>query len=173
MTVLHICFLEILTAFFQHLSLKISRIWLFQTILLICSNNNYVPKSIIVKLDRLVLWIYPYQLWRLSTGQRSFAFRGAKLWNSLNDNNKSLRCPKNFCTVCKYVVIFLNNLISNAVYDWIILTGGNTCERHLEFWIIFFFFGEELLYVKGPIDVRYQKMKFIHWNIISAELPTH
>ncbi|CAH3142389.1 unnamed protein product, partial [Porites evermanni] len=29
-------------------------------------------------------------LCRLSTGQRSFAFRGAKLWNSLNDNIKSL-----------------------------------------------------------------------------------
>ena len=35
-------------------------------------------------------------LCRLSTGQRSFAFRGAKLWNSLNDNIKSLKCPKNF-----------------------------------------------------------------------------
>ena len=145
MTVLHICFLEILTGFFQHFSLKISRIWLFQTILLICSNNNYVPKSIIVKLDRLVLWIYPYQLWRLSTEQRSFAFRGPKLWNSLNDSIKSLKCPKNFCTVCKCVVIFLNNLISIAV-----------CE----FWRSFFFFGEELFtYVKGPLDVRYQKMK--------------
>ena len=32
----------------------------------------------------------------LSTGQRSFAFSGAKLWNSLNDNIKSLKCPKNF-----------------------------------------------------------------------------
>ena len=28
-------------------------------------------------------------LCRLSTGQRSLAFRGAKLWNSLNDNIKS------------------------------------------------------------------------------------
>ena len=35
-------------------------------------------------------------LCRLSTGQRSFALRGAKLWNSLNDNLKSLVCPKNF-----------------------------------------------------------------------------
>ena len=35
-------------------------------------------------------------LCRLSTGQRSFAFRGAKLWNSLNNNIKSLKCPKNF-----------------------------------------------------------------------------
>ena len=35
-------------------------------------------------------------LCRLSTGQRSFAFRGAKLWNSLNDNIKSLKCPRNF-----------------------------------------------------------------------------
>ena len=35
-------------------------------------------------------------LCRLSTGQRSFTFRGAKLWNSLNDNIKSLKCPKNF-----------------------------------------------------------------------------
>ena len=35
-------------------------------------------------------------LCRLSTGQRSFAFRGAKPWNSLNDNIKSLKCPKNF-----------------------------------------------------------------------------
>ena len=35
-------------------------------------------------------------LCRLSTGQRSFAFRGAKLWNSLNDNIKSLKCLKNF-----------------------------------------------------------------------------
>ena len=35
-------------------------------------------------------------LCRLSTGQRSFAFRGAKLSNSLNDNIKSLKCPKKF-----------------------------------------------------------------------------
>ena len=35
-------------------------------------------------------------LCRLSTGQRSSAFRGAKLWNSLNDNIKSLKCPRNF-----------------------------------------------------------------------------
>ena len=37
-------------------------------------------------------------LCRLSTGQCSFAFRGAKLWNSLNDNIKPLilKCPKNF-----------------------------------------------------------------------------
>ena len=35
-------------------------------------------------------------LCRLSTGQRSFAYRGAKLWNSLNSNIKSLKCPKNF-----------------------------------------------------------------------------
>ena len=35
-------------------------------------------------------------LCRLLTGQRSFAFRGAKLWNSLNDNIKSLKCPRNF-----------------------------------------------------------------------------
>ena len=35
-------------------------------------------------------------LCRLSTGQRSFAFRGAKLWNSLNDNIKSLKYPRNF-----------------------------------------------------------------------------
>ena len=35
-------------------------------------------------------------LCRLSTGQRSFAFRGAKLWNSLNDDIKSLKCPRNF-----------------------------------------------------------------------------
>ena len=35
-------------------------------------------------------------LCRLSTGQRSFAFRGAKLWNSLNNNIKFLKCPKNF-----------------------------------------------------------------------------
>ena len=47
---------------------------------------------IIDKLDRQVLWT----LCRLSIGQRSFAFRGAKLWNSLNDNIKSLKCPKNF-----------------------------------------------------------------------------
>ena len=33
-------------------------------------------------------------LCRLSTGQRSFAFRGAKLWNCLNDNIKSLKCPR-------------------------------------------------------------------------------
>ena len=33
-------------------------------------------------------------LCRLSTGQRSFTFRGAKLWNSLNDNIKSLKCPR-------------------------------------------------------------------------------
>ena len=32
----------------------------------------------------------------MSTGQRSFALRGAKLWNSLNDNIKSLKCSKNF-----------------------------------------------------------------------------
>ena len=35
-------------------------------------------------------------LCRLSTGQRSFAYRGAKLWNSLNSNIRSLKCPKNF-----------------------------------------------------------------------------
>ena len=35
-------------------------------------------------------------LCRLSTGQRSFAYRGAKLWNSLNSSIKSLTCPKNF-----------------------------------------------------------------------------
>ena len=35
-------------------------------------------------------------LCRLSTGQRPFTFRGAKLWNSLNDNIKSLKCPNNF-----------------------------------------------------------------------------
>ena len=35
-------------------------------------------------------------LCRLLTGQRSFAFRGAKLWYSLNNNIKSLKCPKNF-----------------------------------------------------------------------------
>ena len=35
-------------------------------------------------------------LCRLSTGQRSFAYRGAKLWNSLNSTIKSLKCPKNF-----------------------------------------------------------------------------
>ena len=35
-------------------------------------------------------------LCRLSTGQRSFSVRGAKLWNSLNDNIKSLKCPRNF-----------------------------------------------------------------------------
>ena len=35
-------------------------------------------------------------LCRLSTGQRPLAFRGAKLWNFLNDNIKSLKCPKNF-----------------------------------------------------------------------------
>ena len=33
-------------------------------------------------------------LCRLSTGQRSFAFRGAKLWISLNDDIKSIKCPK-------------------------------------------------------------------------------
>ena len=32
-------------------------------------------------------------LCRLSTGQRSFAFRGAKLWNSLNDNIQR-ECPR-------------------------------------------------------------------------------
>ena len=32
-------------------------------------------------------------LCRLSTGG---AFRGAKLWNSLNDNIKSLKCARNF-----------------------------------------------------------------------------
>ena len=33
---------------------------------------------------------------RLSTGQGSFAYRGAKLWNSLSNNLKSLECPKKF-----------------------------------------------------------------------------
>ena len=33
-------------------------------------------------------------LCRLSTGQRSFSFRGAKLCNSLNDDIKSIKCPK-------------------------------------------------------------------------------
>ena len=35
-------------------------------------------------------------LCRLSTGQRSLAFRGAKLWNSLNDNIKALKFPNKF-----------------------------------------------------------------------------
>ena len=35
-------------------------------------------------------------LCRLSTGQRSFTYRGTKLWNSLNSNIKSLKCPRNF-----------------------------------------------------------------------------
>ena len=35
-------------------------------------------------------------LCRLSTGQRSFTYRGAKLWNSLNSNIKSLKCPRKF-----------------------------------------------------------------------------
>ena len=35
-------------------------------------------------------------LCRLSTGQRSFAYRAAKFWNSLHSNIKSLKCPKNF-----------------------------------------------------------------------------
>ena len=39
-------------------------------------------------------WDIP--LCRLSTGQRPFAFRGAKLWKSFIDNIKSLQCPKNF-----------------------------------------------------------------------------
>ena len=33
---------------------------------------------------------------RLSTGQRSFAYREAKLWNSLSDNLKCLEYPKKF-----------------------------------------------------------------------------
>ena len=54
---------------------------------------------------RILLWIdklddsscaLDMPLCHLSTGHRSFAFRGAKLWNSLNDNIKSLKCPKNF-----------------------------------------------------------------------------
>ena len=32
----------------------------------------------------------------LSTGQRSFAYRGAKLCNSLSSNLKCLKCPKKF-----------------------------------------------------------------------------
>ena len=47
-------------------------------------------------IDVLNINIYDIPLCRLSTGQRSFAFRGAKLWNSLNDNIKSLKCPRNF-----------------------------------------------------------------------------
>ena len=35
-------------------------------------------------------------LCRLSTGQCSFTYRGAKLWNFLNSNIKSLKCPRNF-----------------------------------------------------------------------------
>ena len=80
-----------------------------------------------------IVWCLGYTL---MTG--SCSFRGAQLWNSLNDNIKSLKCPKNLCTFCKCVVIFLNNVISITIYDWIILTGGNTCERHLELWRFFF-----------------------------------
>lgn len=35
-------------------------------------------------------------LCRLSNGQLSFVYRGAKLWNSLSHNLKYLKCPKNF-----------------------------------------------------------------------------
>ena len=54
--------------------------------------ENFFDVDIVVKTIRNV----SIPLCRLSTGQRSFAFRGAKLWNSLNDNIKSLKCPKNF-----------------------------------------------------------------------------
>ena len=33
---------------------------------------------------------------RLSTGQRAFAYRGAKLWNSIDSNIKNAKCPKTF-----------------------------------------------------------------------------
>ena len=33
---------------------------------------------------------------RLSTGQRAFAYHGAKLWNSIDSNIKNANCPKTF-----------------------------------------------------------------------------
>ena len=53
-------------------------------------------------------------LCRLSTGQRSFAFRGAKLWNSLNDNIKSLKCPRNF-----------RRHLANVLLSWYIFWNYN------------------------------------------------
>ena len=68
------------------------------------------------------------------SGQRFFAYRGTKLWNSLNNNIKSLKCPNNlsrhfanvllslfsifvmFLIYCNYniiVLIFLIDLNSN------------------------------------------------------------
>jgi len=49
-------------------------LWLWQ----ISGNGNHTYV--------LHISLYDSPLCRLSTGQRSFAFRGAKLWNSLNDN---------------------------------------------------------------------------------------
>ena len=71
-------------------------------------------------------------LCRLSTGQRSFAFRGAKLWNSLNDNIKSLKCPRNFrrhlanvllswYIFCNYNIIVLTFLINLYKFVFFIL----------------------------------------------------
>ena len=71
-------------------------------------------------------------LCRLSTGQRSFAFRGAKLWNSLNDNIKSLKCPRNFrrhlanvllswYIFCNYNIIVLTFLINLYHFVFFIL----------------------------------------------------
>ena len=53
-------------------------------------------------------------LCRLSTRQRSFAFRGAKLWNSLNDNIKSLKCPRNF-----------RRHLANVLLSWYIFCNDN------------------------------------------------
>ena len=54
-------------------------------------------------------------LCRLSIGQRSFAFRGAKLWNSLNNNIKSLKCPKNFLFFLEKRRHFANVLLGQYI----------------------------------------------------------
>ena len=54
-------------------------LWLWQ----ISGNGNHIYV--------LHISLYDSPLCRLSTGQRCFAFGGANLWNSLNDNIKSLK----------------------------------------------------------------------------------
>ena len=55
---------------------------------------NYVLVFMTSIFDQLDTLDIPFC--RLSTGQRSLAYRGAKLWNSLSSNLKCLKCPKKF-----------------------------------------------------------------------------
>ena len=44
---------------------------------------------------------------RLSTGQRSFTYRGTKLWNSLSDDLKHIQSPILF--KCRLIIWFFSN----------------------------------------------------------------